>query len=287
MRIETLKTLVLITITAVTLASCDDLIGPIEPTPVPQNEENQEGEPTKNPDDPFENPGDQNGGSTTVAMSYKTVSGNWTTTRTYQYNSNGKLSRVTWRSETPFVQTGSYTYDYNQDGKLTSVTNNHGDVEEYIWENDRVVRKNILLNGAVSEYQTYTYNEQGFLANVADYYLKYEGHYGLRGINELLYFTDGNLYTSMYYSYNVYTNSFELNSSKTYDNYIDAPNPIPMVEVIPGVIMQNKLPLSHTVTIGKQTINYWFTYDLRSDGYPLTRTSSSEYGNELTTYQYY
>ncbi|MEQ9415614.1 MAG: hypothetical protein RIF39_17385 [Cyclobacteriaceae bacterium] len=291
MRIKALKSLVLVAFTAVILVSCDDLTEPIEPTPLPQIDENPQEEPSKNPGDPFGNPGDQNegqqGGISTIALGYKTVSGNWTTTRNYQYNSSGKINKITWRSETPFVQTGSYTYDYNQDGKLTTVSNNHGKVEEYIWENERVVRKNILSNGFISEYKTFTYNEQGLLANVAEYYMRYEDHYALRGVNEFLYFTDGNLYTSLYYTYNAHANSFELNSSKTYANYIDAPNPFPMVEVIPGVIMQTKLPLQHTVTIGKQTIHYSFNYEVRQDGYPLTRTSSSEYGNELTTYQYY
>lgn len=285
MRTQLLKTLSLAGIAAVMLVSCEDLNGPIEPTSLPEIESPQDG-PVKNPGDPLQNPGDQNG-VTTVAKSYQTVSGNWIASRNYEYNNNGKVSKITWRSETPFVQTGNYTYEYDQEGKLASITDNLGKIEQYVWENGKVVRKNTLTNGSISEYKTYTYNEQGLVANAADYYLRYEGSYTLRGVVEYLYYTDGNLYTSMYYIYNAYTNSFEFNSSKTYDSYLDSPNPFPMEEAIPGVVMQSKLPSSHSVTIGKQTINYSFSYELRSDGYPLSRFASSEYGNERTTYQYY
>lgn len=293
MRPQLLKSVFLASVSVLLLVSCEGLNEPILiPAPVPQSPENPQEEPSKNPGEYSELPdkpqdGGQQGGLSTVALSYQTISGNWITSRNYEYNSNGNVSKITWRSETPFVQTGSYTYSYDQYDKLTTVTSNHGDLEEYIWENGQVVRKNILSNGFISEYKIFSYNEQGLLATVAEYYLRHEAHYALRGINEFLYFTDGNLYTSMYYVYNTNSNSFELNSSKTYDNYIDAPNPFPMMEIIPGVVMQNKLPLNHTVTIGKQTINYSFSYEFRSDGYPITRTSSSEYGNEQTSYFYY
>lgn len=292
MRPKVLKTLILASFSAMLLVSCEDMNEPIlKPTQLPQNQEPPKDEPTNNPGSTPEDPDNQNegkqGGLSTVALSYKTVSGNWTTSRSYEYNSLGKISKVTWRSETPFVQTGNYTYTYNQEDQLISVTNNHDDIQEYVWENGKVIRKNILTNGFISEYCTYTYNDQGLLANVAEYYLRYEAHYALRGVNEFIYFTDGNLYTSMYYTYDANSNSYTLNSSKTYDHYIDTPNPFPMIEVIPGIVMQNKLPLTHTVSIGNQTISYSFSYELRSDGYPLTRTTSSNYGNEFTSYEYY
>ncbi|MEP2667944.1 MAG: hypothetical protein ABJH04_03055 [Cyclobacteriaceae bacterium] len=285
MRTQLLKTLSLAGIAAVMLVSCEDLNEPIKPTHLPQTNDIPKGSVTP-PGGQAGNPDSENG-VTTIAKSYRTVSGNWVAARNYEYNSTGKVSKITWRSETPFVQTGSYTYEYDQEGKLSAMTDNFGDEEQFVWENGKVVRKNILTNGSIEEYKSYTYNEQGLLANAADYYLRHEGYYALRGVVEYLYYTDGNLYTSMYYVYNVNSNSFEFNSSKTYDSYIDSPNPFPMEEAIPGVVMQSKLPSSHSVTIGKQTINYSFSYELRSDGYPLSRFASSEYGNERTTYQYY
>lgn len=294
MRVKALKALVLVGVVGLALVSCEDLNEPVKPVPIPASPETPQDGSIKTPGGPYGNPDsngnpgqDQNGGTSTIAMGYKTISGSWTSARWYEYLTNGDLKKITWRSETPFVQTGSYQYGYDQNGKLATVTNDHGQVEQYIWENGVVVRKNILSNGFISEYKTYTYNEYGYVANVSDYYLKQEGHYALRGVNEFLYFTDGNLYASMYYIYNANSDSFELNTTKIWDNYIDTPNPFPMLEVIPGVKMQNKLPQSYAVTIGKQKINYWFSYELRSDGYPLSRTTSSEYGNEYTTYQYY
>lgn len=266
------------------LIACEDINDVVNPVPTPPKTQDEQPNPNNPP--PGQTPGQENGIST-LAKGYQSQSGNWSVSRQYEYNANGKMSKVIWESRTPFTQTGSYVYAYDENGNIASVTDHFGDVKQYVWENNRVIRENKIDNNFIAEYKSFTYDNGGRISSVAEYYLKHEGHYSLRGVTEYLYFTDGNLYKSMFFTYDPYNNRYELTNTKVYEFYMDAPNPFPMVEVVPGIVMQIKLPGKHSVITGNQTIDYTLTYTFRSDGYPLSRTASSIYGNEHTTYSYY
>ncbi len=60
-----------------------------------------------------------------------------------------------------------------------------------------------------------------------------------------------------------------------------------MVEVLPDQKAQNKLPSSYRVEENGHDITYQLTYQLSSEGKPLSRTATSPSGSETAQYEYY
>jgi hypothetical protein len=80
---------------------------------------------------------------------------------------------------------------------------------------------------------------------------------------------------------------FALIRTDTFDHYLDQENPFPMVEILPNVKSQSKLPTSYRTEANGKDILYELSYEFDDDGKPLRRTASFPGGSESATYLYY
>ena len=102
-----------------------------------------------------------------------------------------------------------------------------------------------------------------------------------------MYFLDGNLYKSLTYIPNEGSGEYTLISTKTYDQYIDAANPFPMVEILPTVKTQTNLPLATYWKKTEYRSIIALTYEFREDGLVSGRLASSGNLSETAIYMYY
>jgi len=102
-----------------------------------------------------------------------------------------------------------------------------------------------------------------------------------------LYFTDGNLYKQLSYAPSVNGEEPVLLSTRTYEGYIDSANPFPMVEILPTVNTQAKLPSSFRVEENGVDLIYNLSYEFGNDGLVKKRTASSAQATEVAVYSYY
>jgi hypothetical protein len=68
---------------------------------------------------------------------------------------------------------------------------------------------------------------------------------------------------------------------------MDAANPFPMVEILPTVKTQTKLPTVYRVEENGLDILYNVSYEFRSDGLVGKRLATSTSDNEVVAYNYY
>ena len=102
-----------------------------------------------------------------------------------------------------------------------------------------------------------------------------------------LYFTDGNLYKQFSYAPSPNGEEPILLSTRTYEGYIDSANPFPMVEILPTVKTQSKLPSSFRVEEGGVDLAYNLSYEFGNDGLLKKRTARSAQATEVAVYIYY
>ena len=102
-----------------------------------------------------------------------------------------------------------------------------------------------------------------------------------------LYFDDGNLYKVLLYNASAEGEEPVLISTRTYDGYIDVVNPFPMVEILPTVKTQTKLPTVYRVEEGGIDLLYNVSYEFRADGLVGKRIASGTQDSEVVAYSYY
>jgi hypothetical protein len=76
-------------------------------------------------------------------------------------------------------------------------------------------------------------------------------------------------------------------STETFDNYLNKPNPFPVVEVLPNIKAQKELPASYRYEGNGHDLQYNFSYEFREDGQVGKRTTTGPRGVEVAVYYYY
>ncbi|HEX6892468.1 MAG TPA: hypothetical protein VF141_17295, partial [Chryseolinea sp.] len=76
-------------------------------------------------------------------------------------------------------------------------------------------------------------------------------------------------------------------STETFDNYLNKPNPFPVVEVLPNTNTQKLLPALYRYEGNGKDLQYSFSYDFRDDGKVGKRTTTGPATFEVAVYHYY
>ncbi len=221
------------------------------------------------------------------AKSYESAGNGWRFKRTYEYDGAGRVSKVHWENETPFLTRGTDTYYYALSGLIERVNYSPGDDEYFYEENGRIVRSEKIVNGQRTAYSEYDYDEAGNVAGQADYHLQPTGEYSQSLVYAYLYFDGGDLYKQLTYIPAAGSGELLLISTRTYDGYSNIANPFPSVEIIPGISAQRHLPGTFRLEENGSDFLYFFSYEYREDGLPKRRTASGPAGTEVTVYEYY
>jgi hypothetical protein len=222
-----------------------------------------------------------------TAKGYEVIGGGWSYKRRYEYNENGTISKIYWDQNTPGHTGGVYTYVYNAGGQVEKIIQSTVREEIYLREGERIVRSEQHTNGVLTAYTLYGYDVAGNVAEEVIHYRQQDGSLKLGMHLVYLYHTDHNVYKVLVYTIPANSDEEILSSTKTYDFYLDAENPFPMVDILPDQKSQHNLPASYRVEENGHDITYQLTYEFNNEGKPLTRTATSPSGRETASYEYY
>jgi hypothetical protein len=218
---------------------------------------------------------------------YEVGGGSWTMKRIIEYDENGRVYKVHITEAFPSPTTRTETYYYNASGLLEKINTHTGIDKVFIYTGDRITKSEIVHNGVVKQYNDYEYDEYGNVAGAAYYYRQVDGSFALGSLNVYLYFFDGNVYKTLIYTPIQGSDEYNLIATRTYDNYIDKENPFPMVDILPNVKSQTKLPTTYKVEEGGVELNYNLIYEFRNDGLVGKRMAVSGNSVETAVYLYY
>jgi hypothetical protein len=218
---------------------------------------------------------------------YEVTAGSWGLKKIYEYDVSGRISKVHIEKSTPAKSTHTETYFYNASGQVERINTYPQINTVFTWTIDRITKSETVDNGVVKAYTDYDYDVQGNVSGTANYYRQVDGQYKLGSLIVYLYSSDGNLYKSLYYLPTEGTDDYTLISTRTYEGYIAAENPFPMVDILPTVKTQNKLPSSYRVQENGVDLLYAFSYEFRNDGLVSKRTSTNAQTSETAAYLYY
>ncbi|NBP69765.1 MAG: hypothetical protein EBU52_13580, partial [Cytophagia bacterium] len=202
----------------------------------------------------------------------------------YEYNESGLISKVlTQKGNT----TNTETYFYDVNGRIERI-NTYPEMDRlFIWSDNRIVRSERIEWGVLKQYIEYDYDVQGNVSGTANYFRQPNGEFKLAFVVAYLYFTDNNLYKSMYYLPVEGKETFTLHSTRTYENYLEADNPFPMVDILPGIKTQHKLPGTFRIEENGENLLYNLEYEFLEDGRLSRRYARKWYEVETTEYYYY
>lgn len=217
--------------------------------------------------------------------SFESISSSDRYKETYTYNQLGKIHKVLWESETPGYKSGVKTYYYASNGLLERVNKGTGFDQYFYQENNKIVRAEVVEFGVVKSYTLYDYDSEGNLGGKADYYRQSDGTYSLTMINVYLSDNDHNLYKQLMYVPN--GDDQTLISTRTYEQYIPNSENMFPVEIIPSVSMQSNLPGSYRQEENNIDMRFTFSYEVNNNGRVISRTTVSNFGNQVTNYTYY
>lgn len=213
---------------------------------------------------------------------YETSGGGWKSSKMYFYRPDGLVDRVEWQTETPGLRQGTDTYYYTG-GKISRINYHDGRDEYFYWENGRLITSEVIDNGIKKSYEVYDYDDAGNIGGKQQFDLQGSGEYTLSYVYVYLFFQDGNLYKQLTYIPVDTPEEYEMISTRTYENYLDKTNSFPLVEVVPTIQAQHKLPGSYRVEENGADLHYSFTYEYDSEGRAIRRVTNGE----ETTYGYY
>lgn len=219
---------------------------------------------------------------------YEVTAGQEIQKKFYEYNADGRISKVDWETYTSFYRRGTDTYYYTENGQLERINKAPGRDVLYHWENGQIVKSDDIREGVMVYYHEYDYDDAGHIQGVVTYYREDDGSFTKGPFTVYLYHTDGNLYKSLSYQEN--HNPGEepyLLSTRTYENYIDGVNLFPMTEVLPTIAMQTKLATIYRVQESGLDQTYHLTYEFRPDGLPEKRIATSPGSMQTAVYHYY
>lgn len=217
---------------------------------------------------------------------YESSGGSWELKKTFEYDAMGRVKYVNLETSTPTTSRHTETYFYNGDGTILKI-NTYPQIDRlFTWANERITKSETIDHGLVKAYIDYDYDIQGNVSGTANYFRQPDGQFKLGFITIYLYFVDGNLYKSQTYIPDG-SDELLLISTRTYDQYLDAENPFPMVDILPTVKTQTKLPSVYIVEENGVTLTYTLTYEFREDGLVSKRFASRANTTETTHYLYY
>jgi len=204
--------------------------------------------------------------------------------RTYDYDASGRISKV-------LVESGNTshteTYFYDASGRIERI-NSYPEMNSiFIWTDGRITRSERIEFGVLKKYTEYDYDAQGNVSGTANYFRQPNGEYELSFMVTYLYFADNNLYKAMYYLPVQGQDEFTLHSTRTYDNYLAVDNDFPMVDILPGVKTQNKLPGTFRIEENGQNLFYNLEYQFFENGRVSRRNAHNGSMVETTDYFYY
>jgi hypothetical protein len=219
-----------------------------------------------------------------MPMGYETAGGGWGMKKTYEYNAKGNIAKVLWETYTPYLTSGTDTYYYNDSDQLVRINTSPVEDIKYYWEDGKIVKQEKVRDGVVRSYIEFGYDEQGNVGVFRSFYLQPDGTFALSDITLLLYYADNNLYKKIVY----YPDGEQIISETTFDNYIDKENPFPMVQVLPNLKTQKKLPTTYSLKANGHDLLYYLSYEFRSDGKVGKRTATLNGSSaDVAVYRYY
>lgn len=218
---------------------------------------------------------------------YEVGGGNWGLKKTIEYDEIGRIHKVHVENATPEKSSHIETYFYNGAGQLEKINEYENIDEVFTWENNRIVKSEKIRYGVVKSYVMYDYDDFGNVSGTMTYHLQPDGNFLLTILVGYLYYTDGNLYKALTYTAAPNGGEPTLVTTRTYDGYIDAENPFPMVEILPTVKTQTKLPSTYRIEENGYDLLYNISYEFRTDGLLQKRTASGPQVNEIAVYHYY
>jgi hypothetical protein len=218
---------------------------------------------------------------------YQVGGGSWGLKQMIEYDALGRISKVHIETATPGKAERTETYFYNAAGQLEKI-NEYPNIDRvFTWENNRIVKSEKINHGVLKSYTVYEYNDLGYVSGTATYYLQPDGQMKIGTLLGYLYFTDGNLYKALTYQPVEGGGEPILLSTRTWDNYIDAENPFPMVDILPTVKTQTKLPSTYRLEENGNDILYNLSYEFRADGLLDKRVVTGTQTHETALYYYY
>jgi YD repeat-containing protein len=224
-------------------------------------------------------------------LSYKSVSGNFKLRAEYEYDSEGRIKRISRKRSTPGTTQRVDEFTYDDNGKVTEqIRSMSGAVQEkttYTWDKGHIGVSTIYnRNNIIIGFSFYDYNQFGQLKKVETY--RGEGNVGFLRTDSIgfTYHADGNLFKMIKYTGDN-SGVMTLLSTQTFPEYFSSPNPVATVEILPIVKLQRELPKGYVVAdIDDNSFSYSIQYDLRKDGYPRKRIVTSVGAVEQTVYTY-
>jgi len=218
---------------------------------------------------------------------YATSGGGWGLQKLYEYNEAGDIKQVHIETSAPANSTRIETYFYNAQKQIVKI-NTHPQIDMvFTWTNGKITKSETIDHGITNKYTLFEYDNFGNVSGAANYYRQPNGQFKLGSLMGYLYFTDRNLYKSLYYIPKEGSDDYTLISTRTYEGYIDAENPFPMVDIHPAVKTQRKLPSSYRIEENGADLRYNFTYEFRNDGLVSKRIATGSQTSETATYLYY
>lgn len=217
---------------------------------------------------------------------YRTATGiGWSSSRFFQYNPDGTVSRIVWETFTPNRTSGQITYEYSN-GKVSRENEHPGRYSTFAWENGKVIKQETFVNGRLSEYKLFGYDQAGNIGEAALFHRQPDGSFKMSFLMVYLYYTDGNLYKHLVYTPIQDGNDYALLETRTYSGYLaNRTHPFP-IEIVPNVKAQLNLPTSYQLEKEGVTLNYQFAYEFNSAGNATKRTTTGT-SSEVTTYEYF
>lgn len=221
--------------------------------------------------------------------SWESIGGNWRFKETYEYDAAGRIAKKHWEKETPAFSQGTTTYQYAGNGLIEKVIYYPTREEVFIQESGRIVRSETISNGVKIAYSEYAYDVFDRLNTQVEYHRQPSGEYLQDFSYVYQYENNGNITKQLTYTRQANSGEPVLHSTRTYGAYTyTSPNPFPMVEVIPGVVMQHHLPGTFRMQENGADILYTIRYDYDSGGtLPVRRYISGGGTSEVTDYEYY
>lgn len=226
--------------------------------------------------------------ATPKPKSYVTHGGGWSSKKTYEYDETGRINKVHWVTETPFLRQGTDTYYYDASGQVERINRYSGRDDYYYYENGRIIRSETIQDGVLKSYSEYDYDPAGNVGAQALYHRNpYTGEMAQSYIFIYLYFNDGNIYKQLTYLPASGAEEPELHSTRTYDNYTDTLNPFPMIEILPNAVAQKHLPGTFRIEENGVDLQYRLSYEFDENGVLVKRVTTGPGGTEATVYEYY
>jgi hypothetical protein len=218
---------------------------------------------------------------------FETQGGQWSLKKTYEYDQEGRVKVVHVEKSTPVTSNDTQTYYYDLSGRIQKINSYPGIDVVYTWSADRIVKSETIDHDVLKQYIQYDYDAQGNVSGTAHYFRQPNGEFKLGFLNVYLYYEDHNLYQSQTYLPTAGTEEFTRISTRTYEGYLDAVNPFPMVEILPGITAQTRLPSTYILEENGVKLIYQFSYEFRNDNLVTRRIASSGGTMEISNYLYY